>query len=231
MNRLIPIALAVALCGTVASHAGDNNTIMLIQQSPFGSSQGNTLMVDQSQASNSTVTGVGSRNRLLRGAMSALGLEGEYALQRGENNQATLTLTGDGGKLQLLQTSNPLRPLGLGISAGDNTATVVARDFANGTVAQVGSGNTAEMSLGDSATGFVTQLGSRLSTSLEVGDGGTAVITQIGNNSRTPTLLVEPGAAVNYTQIGNNIAPASSTEVQVISASNPGAISITQTAW
>jgi hypothetical protein len=230
MTKLIPIAAAAFLCGAFAAEAGDNNTILLIQQSPMGSTSGNTLSIDQSGANGSTVAGVGRGNPLLRGALAAIGIDAEYAVQQGEDNVAKLTLTGTGGDLRLLQSSNPILPVGAGVTDPTNTATVVARDFANGAVAQIGLGNTATMTLDENANGLVTQLGSRLTATLTVGERGNAVITQIGNNSRTPSLEVLAGATLAYTQIGDNIAPPTATPVQVISAS-PGPVSITQTAW
>ena len=143
-----------------------------------------------------------------------------------------MTIRGNAGKLQLLQSSNPLTPLVTGMSAGNNTTTATANDGGVGTVIQVGVANTASLTVsGNNAQGLISQFGTRLESTLTVGAGGTGTVTQIGSGSNTGPLVVAPGAVLNYTQIGNNLQPMGTTSAQVITASNPGAISITQTAW
>lgn len=225
------IVLSLAMAGGVA--AGDNNELYVIQKSPVGTLSGNTLEVDQSAASGSLVRGL---NANLIGPfpaflLSKAGVDPQFALQRGENNAAKLTLTGAGGELQLLQSSNPLAIWAPGLATANNTATVTADTNALGGVAQIGTNNTATVDLGLSAQGLVVQLGSQLTTNLQVEQGGTGQVIQIGTNNNTGLVTVPVGGNVTVELIGNNIAPAGQGGVQVLSTSNPGNITITQTPW
>lgn len=208
--------------------AGNDNQLYVMQQSPEGTQHGNTLMADQSEATGSLIRGL---NPNLIGGLASLVLQGagvnpEFALQRGEGNEAKLKLHGYGGELQLLQSNNPLSFS----AAAYNTANVVAAANAVGGVGQVGTGNTANMELGEDARGLITQLGSNLTADLEVGKGGRGRIFQQGTGSSTGLVSVEPGATVTFTQIGDNVAPINS-GLQVLIATNPGNITITQKAW
>lgn len=231
-----PVALICVtsiLLGSTAVWAGDENQIWLRQTSPVGSLNGNDLSADQGGANSSSISGVGRNliSPLAAGQLRLIGYDPNFALQRGEGNSATLTITGTGGELQLLQSSNPLMPFVPGISVGNNTAVATATSGDLGAIVQIGAANTAALSLDGNANGLITQLGSGLNTDLDVGLGGTGVVTQIGRNSNTGTLTVAPGTTLNYTQIGNNIAPMGMQSVQIVNATNPGSISITQTAW
>lgn len=222
--------VAVMMTGAIA---GDRNEVLVWQESPNGTVHGNMLSIDQSAASDSLVTGINANSvgLLPSLALQASGVNPLLATQRGEGNAATLKLTGTGGEIQLLQASNPLMPWVVGGAGGNNTASVTAETNDLAAVIQVGSQNSAEMTLLGNSSGLISQLGNNLSAGLNVGAGGTGRIIQIGNNSSTGLVDVVAGANVTVTQIGNNISPVSPTAVQVVSTSNPGAISITQTAW
>lgn len=56
MRAAVLTILGFSFAAGVA-YAGDNNTVHIRQESPIGSSNGNTLMLDQSKASNSAVLG------------------------------------------------------------------------------------------------------------------------------------------------------------------------------
>lgn len=228
--------MSAALVGLLSASAlaGERNEVLVRQESPNGTANGNLLSIDQALASDSLVTGIHANSV---GSWAAWGLQvtgfnPEFATQRGEGNAATLTLTGNGGEIQLLQSANPLLPLIVGGAAGNNSATVTAGAHDLAAVVQLGARNTATMALqGGGANGLISQLGSNLNASLLVENGGTGQITQIGNNNNTGLVTVTANSNVTVTQVGNNIAPIGPTALQVISASNPGTISITQTAW
>jgi len=224
------------------AHAGDNNQVYIKQESPAGSTDGNSLTIDQSQAFSSILTG--PTDQLVDDARNAT--PGEYlnavvpldrapmgntALQRGEGNSATLTITGSGGELQILQDSTPGGVLFLG-AGGGNTANATVNGNGLGAIIQVGQLNEANLTLnGDGSSGLISQFGSNLEASLTVQAGGTGQIIQNGNNSNTGMVEVVTGATVTYTQIGNNLQPVGPTGVQVMSTINAGNISITQTGF
>ena len=221
---MLPASLAVA---------GSNNDAFIRQVSPSGSALGNTLSIDQSAATDSTVRGIGTEltGKLpfyLLGALTAN--DPLVAQQRGESNSAELTLAGSGGELQLYQS------VGAGASwmpygaIADNKAVLAAASGALGGVLQIGSGNLATLKLGDNATGLVSQFGSKLTSDLDVGAGGHGTVVQVGSNSTTGTVTVAPGTTLIYTQIGSNRAPPPGAAASVFSTSL-GTVTIQQTAW
>jgi hypothetical protein len=239
-------SLGVAI-GASQSHAGDGNMIYIKQESPAGSTAGNSLTIDQSKADNSLVHGPSAELLELLGAISTTqqgddivtfsgNLPGTtFGTQRGEGNQATLSIKGDGGELQLLQDSSPtqavLPPAG---TTSGNQATITASGAVLGGIIQLGESNTADLNLSGGvgpATGLISQNGSGLSANLAVGSGGSGQIVQIGNNSDTGDVTVPPNVSLTYTQVGDNLAPVGASAVQVISTTNSGNISITQTGF
>lgn len=240
-------SLGVAI-GASQSHAGNGNMIYIKQESLAGSTAGNSLTIDQSTADNSLVHGPSAQLLERLGSVSAnhpadeiISLSGNalgttFGTQRGEGNQATLSITGTGGgELQLLQDSSspdPAAPLSAGTPRG-NQATITASGAALGGVIQLGENNTANLDLNGAGTttGLISQSGSGLSASLSVGSGGSGQIVQIGNNSDTGDVTVTPNASLAYTQVGDNLGPAGPTAVQIISSTNSGNISITQTGF
>src|SRR5690606_22320114 len=128
---------------------------------------GNTLFVDQSDASNSLVVG-------LEG-------EGSPALQAGGDNSAMLTILGDGGTVRFLQR-NSAAGLGTG-----NRATVNLTDSATALLSQVGSMNKATLNVsGIGAKGSIVQKGLRNDARLDVvGAGAENSITQNGDDNST----------------------------------------------
>ena len=233
MRRAIATLSAAALLAGLSlgsAVAGDNNTVALRQISPVGTTNGNTLSIDQSAALNSSLGGiganlVGSIEGILAGQLG--GNDPLTATQRGEGNAATLKLTGSGGQLQLFQSSSPSAPWVPGGAVGDNQATITAAGYSLGGVIQVGSLNQAALTL-DNSRGLVTQLGTELSATLDVKPGGTGTVIQQGNRSTIGTLEVAAGTSVTYTQIGDGLTP---TDVITVYSSNPQNMTITQTAW
>lgn len=229
------------------SHAGNGNMIYIKQESPAGPAAGNSLTIDQSAADNSLVhgpsTGLLERLQAVSPSQPAdelIPLSGSapgtnFGTQRGEGNQATLSIKGEGGELQLLQDSSSGQPIlpPAGTTSG-NQAAIIASGAVLGGIIQLGESNTANLNLSDgvgTTTGLISQRGNRLSADLTVGSGGKGQVVQIGNNSDTGAVTVPPNASLTYTQIGDNLAPVGASAVQVISSTNPGNISITQTGF
>lgn len=224
-----PFSLGAILVVLAAAAAGAENQAFVRQVSPEGSLHGNTLVLDQSGAQGSSLTGVtlDTGNPLLsavaNGALAVLGNDADFATQTGEGNAARLVL-GDNSQVQLFQSSAFVA------GAQGNSAEVNAAANARGTVVQVGDLNQANLDLGIGASGLVTQLGSRLSTDLSVESGASATVAQVGNGS-IASLTVASGTSVELTQRGDNLVSSIPGGVQVISNVNTGNIVITQSSW
>lgn len=234
-------ALALgAVLAVAPSHAGDGNTIYIIQESPAGSASGNTLSVDQSQASDSFVLGPGDGLLQHVRTLDRSGIVDESvpdalvssqtslvpALQRGSGNIATLTIEGSNAEIQLLQDNQNY----LYLADSGNVATVVTASANSlGAIVQEGGGNNATLSLGNNAQGLIGQFGTNLTADLTVPGSSSGQIVQIGNNSQA-TLSVNSGASVTYTQVGDNLGSVNPATVQVFTT-NPGNITITQTGF
>lgn len=226
------LVAAMSFVATTA-HAGDGNQAYLLQKSPEGTLNGNTLTILQDEADDSLVRGIGPSlighlpSYIL---MQISGSDPLAAKQQGEGNSARLELRGSGGELQLLQSAAPWTPWVPGGAAGGNVAEIVASGNALGGIIQIGELNQAGMLLeGDDARGLITQLGSSLTAELEVGPGASGTVIQLGRNSDAGTVQVETGTTLTYTQIGSNLRP-NQALVQVFSTA-PGNITITQTAF
>ncbi len=223
------LALIFSLVATAAV-AGDGNQAYLIQLSPEGTPNGNTLSIDQQGANDSLVRGIDDK---LIGYWPALllrlatGADPMLATQRGEGNQASLSLTGSGGELQLLQTTFLDATWAPGEAGGYNIAELTASGNALGGVIQIGELNQAKLSLGADAKGLIGQWGTELSATLNVAaSGGSGAILQIGNNSNAEFNLLSDNS-VTYVQIGDNL---NSVDASVYS-SIPGDIFIKQIAF
>lgn len=225
-----PIALLFSFVATAAV-AGEGNSAALLQLSPAGTTNGNTLSIDQSEANYSVLRGVGTE---LAGGLGATvlnvvaGTNPLLATQRGEGNAATIKMTGEGGELQLLQTNFSTATWLPDQAGGGNVASVTLTGDALAGVIQIGDSNLATLSLEDGARGLVAQWGTNLSATLEVASRGSGTVVQIGNNSSVGTVSVLSNNQVTYTQIGNNLQ--STVEASVYST-NQGSITITQTAF
>ena len=232
---LLTLAGIVALgSGFAAAEAwaGDRNTIHIRQESPVGSDVGNALSIDQSNAEDSLVAGPS-----LPALLPYLGLTLDSAasgaprpaLQRGEGNVAKLTMEGAGGTLLLMQDTSPGTSLQIPNSGTSNVATVQTQGAALGAVIQMGTGNTADLDL-DNGRGLIGQFGTNLTANLRVGENGNGQIVQIGSRNEA-NLEVPAGASATYMQIGTDLGSVGQTGVQVISTTNPGNITITQTGF
>lgn len=215
MRHIYIAAFAANVTLATASHAGDGNTINLLQIST--GSVGNSLFIDQSDASNSSVSG--DLNGLLP------------ASQIGSGNTAAFEITGNGGSLALNQ-NNALSGLGLG-----NNAEGLISGLGFGSVQQLGTVNTARLDVlapenSRPARGTIVQTGSLNDASLNVaGNGASGTLLQFGSNN-VNTLTVEgTGTTVTFTQIGNGNSNATipgTTPEGITVLSNGGSVAITQ---
>src|SRR6476620_7830830 len=102
-RKLITASFIIAVCGVFPAF-GQQNTVYIEQ-----TGTGNNLIVDQSAAENSRVRGLGNTNRL----ELELGVQtfdgtiplADAARQSGNDNSASITLTGRGGEARLDQNS------------------------------------------------------------------------------------------------------------------------------
>lgn len=231
LSGAIVATATAALLSAGPSLAGDNNAVYIKQESPTGSLAGNSLTIDQSAAQNSLVIGpsVPSMLRFLNIDLES-GLQGapRAASQRGEGNEATITMMGDGGVLQLLQDTSPFQALQQAESGTSNSATVTMTGAALGAVVQLGTDNTANLQLTE-ANGLIAQLGTQLDATLTVnGPGSSGQIMQIGARNNASVEILGSGTNVTYTQIGSDL---TSTQGVEVFTTNSGNISITQTGF
>lgn len=191
--------------GSIA--AAQNNTLFIIQDSGdvIGRGNGNTLFLDQSEATGSRVGGSVTDQNVA-------------AQQIGQNNFADLRISGTGGVLalrQIAQTSqldgnradidldgfNPLASL---LQEGqNNTATIdVTGTLSSGVLEQIGNDNVGTVQVGGLRTsGRLIQNGNNNATGIVVdGNGSDVTVTQNGNNLTGAPIVVSNGATVIITQ-------------------------------
>jgi hypothetical protein len=222
--------VSLMVLSTVAT-AGENNRLIVLQESPNGGVSGNALTVDQSAASNSLLIGpsVSMTSNLAGGTLAvgdlrpAVDSPDRPAVQRGDGNSATVVITGDGGQLQLLQDNSQA-----GTDIGNRASAHLAAGALGG-ILQAGDNNQASLDVGELGTGLIAQNGNDNQASLIVNSGGTGQIIQNGNRNVQP-LTVNSNTTVTVTQEGNGLQPVGPTGIQVFST-NPGVISIIQSAF
>lgn len=179
--------LAVAVFSGGAALA-QNNQILIEQIAPVGASVGNTLIVDQSAASNSLVAGAPN------------GQNFELLVDQGTTTTGTI----DGNTINVFSAEETATQFGSG-----NRASIALRD--NGTVAgleQIGNGNFATIDVsGDNAFGSIIQQGDRNRGTLTVAEaGGLGELIQIGNDNDTVLSVAgNPNSAVSFTVQGNGV--------------------------
>lgn len=202
---------AAALFGVSSSVAlaGDGNTISLLQVS--NGTVGNTLYIDQSAATGSTVAG--SRNGL------------QPATQIGSANTASVTVEGTGGTVALNQ-NNAL----LGLGLGNQAEGVISGLLGFGSIQQTGDGNVASLNVAspdalDPATGRIVQTGFLNTGTLTVnGSGAEGTLVQLGSRNSNALTVEGTGTTASFTQVGNN----ASNPQGVTVVSNGGSVAITQ---
>ena len=210
-DRSLRLAL-VGICASLAfagpASAGDGNIVYIEQQS-YVSGVGNTLFVDQSDATESTVAG------------DTAGLT--PATQIGGDNRADITLTGFGGTVLLSQT-NDMPGLGQ-----PNTATITGGAYARAFLSQDGFGNSGTLDVGSGGnTAALFQDGERNTGTVTVfGTGNTGTLRQQGNDNTSALEVSGSGTNVQWNQIGNGLSSASAV-VPAQVYTNAGTITITQ---
>src|SRR5690606_31930882 len=143
--------------------------------------------------------------------------------QRGEGNEAKITMTGDGGVLMLIQDTSPFQAMQPSGSGTGNTATVTMNGASLGGVFQLGTDNAATLQLNE-ANGLITQFGSNLRADLAVtGPDSSGKIVQIGSRNTADVAIQGGGTNVTYTQVGNGL---SSSQAMEVFSTNSGNISI-----
>lgn len=228
-RQLITASFIVLASGAIPA-LGQQNTVYIEQ---IG--LGNNLVVDQSAAENSQVRGLGKTNTL----SLSLGVQSfdteipfaEAARQRGNDNSASITLTGADGEARLDQVSRPMSSGSTpGLSpVGGNSATMNIDGAGLAAIGQYGTGNTALLTTtGFGSQGLIVQRGNSNEGTLLVEGGASGALFQNGHRNDAGTVTVGGvGTSVTVIQNGNNLAPINGEGVSVIS--NAAAVTITQT--
>lgn len=227
---------SLSLVLAAGSVSAQSNTITIEQ-----TGVGNTLSVDQSAASNSSVGGLtfaegdaksytDSSDPGLSATLNPLTVTsttGEAATQTGGQNSASIEISGDGGNVFLNQNNSG------GGSLGNIASIGLTGDGAAVALGQLGLKNEATINVsGALAKGTILQDGDYNKSNLSVtGSGAEGFISQKGNNNDTGTVNVSGvNTSVTYIQQGNNLSPAATGQgVSVIS--NAAAVTITQTSF
>ncbi|MCC1494652.1 hypothetical protein [Cognatishimia sp. F0-27] len=234
MRNLLIIPLTAVTAGFPYLAQADNNAIIVTQSAPDTLSVGNTLIIDQSLADDSVVSGVLVSNPVIVPPVAAttgpaadaplalvnIPLEFDTsggALQTGSGNTGNITVSGTGGRAGLLQDGS------------SNSAIIVSGgDFATTLVAQFGSGNSGNLTIaGSSAFGGLLQNGDSNtgSVSVEGRDAG-GILAQIGDGNQTElSVSALDNAVVSYTVEGNNV---SSVVPANVFSTGGGAVTIVQ---
>lgn len=207
------LALSYVL-GASGVWAGDNNALSLLQIST--GTQGNTLVLDQSEASGGLVAG------------DRLNLS--PALQAGDGNRAEITFArpDDGAN----DSNTVLLTQGLAVAPGNRNEAIAVVSGLSGLVGirQFGDDNSARVTVqSDSAllpsSGQVLQFGRMNDASLEVnGSGVSGTIQQFGNNNQNALEVSGTSTNVTFNQIGNNAVNPQATQV----FTNAGNVTINQ---
>jgi len=203
--------MAAAIGLTVLSTSaisGDANTVFIVQDSKEG--PGNSLTIDQTEATNSLVAG---------------DIDGfEPARQTGSGNEADITLDGEGGFVLLNQNS-----VGALVSNG-NSATLFGGELATVILEQTGFGNVGSINVtGRDSTGILRQTGDLNDGSVVVtGTNSTGELIQNGDRNNYTLTVDGNNTSVIFTQDGNGVAPANGVGPSVFS--NGGTVIINQTA-
>lgn len=239
IRRTLAIASLVAILPAAQAMA-DSNTLSILQEGG-----GNTLTVDQSQASGSKVGGLSIGEAIERQSLTgqldagALGTSNNTlitsgsqkidalrahtqpdlpAVQNGSDNSAIVTLSGSKGFVGLLQKS-PLNGTG-------NRATVNVSGNGQALIGQLGENNEAKAILGAGASqAAILQKGDGNLADLSVtGSNARGQINQIGNGLNNS--LSVTGANTSAALIANGVSNSTPTPVTV--QSNGASVTITQ---
>ncbi|MEQ6249445.1 hypothetical protein ABMC89_11200 [Sulfitobacter sp. HNIBRBA3233] len=203
------LTAAITVVATVSAVQADDNRLFITQDSSIGGAGGNTLFVDQSLATNSTISGA---------------LDSDTPAQQiGGGNTAQVNIANTDGRVALNQITTD------GGTTGNNANVNLSGLLATGVLTQVGIDNDGRLNVsGDGASGFLEQRGDGNTGFVEV-TGARAVgrLLQNGNNNSTGLSVTGAGADVTLTQNGNNIITAPSVVPSV--TTNGGRLTINQT--
>ncbi|MBL4918884.1 hypothetical protein [Szabonella alba] len=209
MRTILAVSFAALVASAAAGLAGDGNSLNLLQISDGAA--GNTLYIDQSDASGSVVAGDRAGDL--------------PASQIGSANVANLTVTGNGGSVALNQ-NNALT----GFAIGNTADGVISGLYGFGSILQLGDGNNASLEVNspdglNPAAGRIMQTGFFNDASLVVtGAGAEGTLRQVGSGNSNALVVEGAGTTASYTQIGNNaVNPQGVTVI-----SNGGSVAITQ---
>ncbi|WP_316862590.1 hypothetical protein [uncultured Cohaesibacter sp.] len=230
---------AMAVCWTIlpvsTASAGDNNILILKQQG-----LGNTISVDQFEATGSQVGGVSFNENTLNltttdtaypqnpefeifdysNSIEMTSALANPVLQIGNDNEATITIEGDGDVVQLEQDSQGFaegNEANIYVNSGNETPSF-------GAVLQTGGNNTANLTVnGGLNSGVIFQRGIDNIGNVEVnGTDVDAILVQNGSNNNST--VEASGTSSNYSYTLN----ASNTTGTVAVSSNGASVSITQ---
>ncbi|WP_412504386.1 hypothetical protein [Roseovarius sp. SYSU LYC5161] len=236
MKNILSASLTAALSlgAGGAAVAGSGNNAFVIQETPPNVSDGNSLSIDQSGASNSSVAGV-SRNSV-------------------DPNDATniISLAPAPDETQFLSIEDPLisfDPNGAATQSGiGNSASIVAGsdtqvgmfqsgDYNDGSI-DAGSGQVLLYQEGNNNSGTLSTAGGASRASLlqegnnnvgtvaVVGTDAEGLLTQVGDGNNTSLDVTTAGASVSFTVEGNNTS--TSLPASVVSTSGGGQVTIIQ---
>lgn len=234
VRNFLAVSSAALVVIAESAVAGSGNNAFVIQETPLGAAEGNSLRIDQSAASASTVAGVARTSIDPDEAMNTITLsptpeDTEFLDQTGTlisfDAAKAATQSGVGNSASIV-TGNDTS-VGLFQSGSDNSGAINA---GSGQVLlyQEGTGNDGTLS---------TQNGAALASLFQEGDGNTGAVTvsgaategllaQIGNNNSTSLEVDTSGASVSYTVNGNNTN--ASLPASVVSTVGGGNITIIQ---
>ena len=185
-------AVVVVLAGAPGlAFAGSDNVLYLEQDGV-----NNNFLSDQSQASDSSIFGFSA----FRPSASA------PAQQTGPDNNADLSIVGEGGSIALKQDNSlsiatPVGTFGLPLAGNSATASVAGGGSAS--ILQLGGGNQATVDVSDGSSGTIDQLGLNNSASLTLSGGLDGTINQAGLKNVAALVASGPsGTSVTLNQIG-----------------------------
>ncbi|MDE4276374.1 hypothetical protein PXK58_18990 [Phaeobacter gallaeciensis] len=205
--NITPMSVAVVLSLTSMAAAGSGNVIYLEQGD--GTSVGNQLFINQSNATSSLVAGASGSQTPAR--------------QQGNNNSGRIVLEGEGAAVYFNQNSSLA-----GVLQG-NSATISGGDLASIVLNQAGAMNIGTISVtGVNNSAGLRQEGDGNNGSVEVsGSNNSGTLIQEGNQNSFSLTVGGASTNVTYRQIGNGLSTVTGTGPTVVS--NGGTVVITQT--
>ncbi len=234
VNNFLAVSTAALVTIAGPGVAGSGNNAFVIQETPLGAAEGNSLRIDQSAASDSTVAGVARTPIDPDDATNTITLsptpeDSEFLDHSGtlinfDPDEAAMQ-SGNGNSASIVTLSNST--VGL-FQSGNNNSGAINAGAGQVLLYQYGNGNEGTLS---------TQNSAALASLLQDGDGNTGAVTvsgagtegllaQIGNNNSTSLEVDTSGASVSFTVNGSNTS--ASLPASVVSTAGGGNITIIQ---